>query len=361
MNRILAFLFLLLALASTAQKRNPQNKAVFLEDISWLAAQNLLPPDAVIVIPMGAAAKEHGPHLPLSTDFIQAEGFKNLLALGRNVIITPTVNYGFYPGFLKYAGSTSVNFSTGTEMILQIVRSLAGYGPKRFYVINVGVSTTPTLATAARILAEEGIVLFYSDYERPNFQAAHARIRVEAHGGHADELETSNILVLRPDLVDMSKAVNDSSAKNNNAGWAPVLEGGLINTSGVNGYARLATKEKGRLYLKAMVEEMGKEIDSLASCALPPVKDRTAEYKKYEGVYTGPQGRKLVISQKDNKLLYEWNGRPDVRNFYYLSRDAEDFFTTQVMDLLFVKNEQGEVKKAWCHGRGNSFWLIKSE
>ena len=42
-------------------------------------------------------------------------------------------------------------------MIIQIVRSLSNYGPKRFYIINAGVSTTPTLEIAAKTLAEEGI------------------------------------------------------------------------------------------------------------------------------------------------------------------------------------------------------------
>jgi creatinine amidohydrolase len=359
MKEILLLLSTIFSIACFSQKRNPANKAVYLEDISWTASQPLLTPDAVIVIPLGAGSKEHGPHLPLSTDFIQAEGLAKLVAVQRKVIITPVVNYGFYPAFLKYPGSTSTNFRTATDMVVQIIRSLADYGPKRFYIINVGVSTTPTLETATKTLAEEGILLYYSRYDRPAFDKADAAFRTKEYGGHANEMETSNILYLRGDLTDMSKAVNDSSMKGKTGNMAPVpVEGGNLNTSGINGYAALGTKEKGEKGLKVFANELVKEIDSITSCALPVAKDRTTEYSLLEGSYTNVAGRKLVISQKNNTLYFVWDGR-DARNFFHLYKDAPDYFSSMGMNILFVKNETGIVEKAWCQYRGESFWVIK--
>ena len=101
MKRLIVLLFLLNSICY-AQTRNKNNKAIFLEDISWTKAKEVLTPDAVVVIPLGAAAKEHGPHLPLATDYIQAEHYKNMVALERKVIIAPTVSYGLYPAFVKY-------------------------------------------------------------------------------------------------------------------------------------------------------------------------------------------------------------------------------------------------------------------
>ena len=106
MRNNLLIIFSLITLTGFAQKGNPKNKAVYLEDISWIKAKEILTPDAVIVIPLGAESKEHGPHLPLGTDFIQATAYTNDLALARKVVIAPTINYGLYPAFLKYAGST---------------------------------------------------------------------------------------------------------------------------------------------------------------------------------------------------------------------------------------------------------------
>jgi len=152
-NILLAFLALI-SIKTLAQSRNPKNKAVFLEDISWTTAREILNEKSIVVMPLGAGSKEHGPHLPLSTDFLQAKALADLVALQRNVIITPIVNYGFYPAFLKYPGSTSTTFATATDMVVQVIRSLAAYGPKKFYIINIGVSTTPPLLAAAKRLAD---------------------------------------------------------------------------------------------------------------------------------------------------------------------------------------------------------------
>lgn len=361
MKKLLFLLLIVLSVAGYSQKRDPANKATYLEDISWTTARDILDPTDVIVIPLGAGAKEHGPHLPLSTDFIQAEGLAKLVALQRKVIITPVVNYGFYPAFLKYPGSTSTNFRTATDMVVQIVRGLSAYGPKRFYIINIGVSTTPTLEAAQRTLAEEGILLYYSRYDRPAFDNADAKVRTKEFSGHADEIETSNILYLRSDLVDMRKAVNDSSMKDKRGSMAPVfIEGGNLNTSGINGYAALGTKQKGEKSLTSFANALVNEIDSITNCALPAAKDRTAEYSLLEGGYTAADGKRLVISQKNNTLYFIWHGN-DVRNFFHLYKDAPDYFSSMGMNILFVKSEKGIVEKAWCQLRGESFWVIKDK
>ena len=361
MRKLFMFLTVLSSLAGYAQKRHPGNKAIFLEDISWTTAQQLLTPDAVIVIPLGAGSKEHGPHLPLSTDYIQANGLAAALALQRKVIIAPVVNYGFYPAFLKYPGSTSVDFKTAQDMVVQVVRSLDGYGPKRFYIINVGVSTTPTLVSAAKVLSEEGILLYYSRNDRAGFEAAKSAFRTKTFDGHADEIETSNIIHLRPDLVDMSKAVNDSSMKNKKGNMAPIaIEGGSLNATGIVGYAALGTKEKGEKSLASFAKELVREIDSVAGCPLPVATDRTAEYSLFEGSYTAADGKKLLVNQKGNLLYFIWDGK-DNRSFFHLYKDSPDYFSSMAMNMLFVKNTAGLVERAWCQYRGESFWVTKEK
>jgi creatinine amidohydrolase len=360
MKNVLSLLLLLISCAGMAHPRNPKNKAVYLEDIKWTDARQLLTPDAVVVIPLGAGAKEHGPHLPLATDFLQAEGYAKEIALQRKVIMTPVVSYGFYPAFLKYPGSTSINFETATSTVVQIVRSLAAYGPKRFYIINIGVSTTPTLVTAAQTLAQEGILLYFSRYDRAGFEKAEGAFRTRSYSGHADEMESSNLLVLRPDLVDMSKAVNDSSMKGKSGNMTPVpIAGGNLNTSGINGYAAQATVEKGRKGMAAFAKELIREVDSVSTCALPMAVDRTSLYESYVGTFVDKAGTQLVISQKENILYYVWKGL-DTRNFFHLYLDAPDAFSSMNMNILFVRNDNGQVTKAWCQFRGESFWVIRS-
>jgi len=361
LKKIFFFVLTTWSVAVVGQPRNPKNKAIFLEDIKWPEAQQILTPDAVVVIPLGAGSKEHGPHLPLSTDYLQAGAYAKEIALQRKAVITPVVSYGFYPAFLKYPGSTSTTFATATQMVVQIVRSLAGYGPRRFYIVNIGVSTTPTLETAAKTLAEEGILLYFSNYFRSGFEKAENAFRTKTFSGHADEMETSNVLNIRPDLVDMRRAVNDSSMKGKSGNMTPILiEGGNLNTSGVNGYAALATKQKGQKSMAAFAKELIREIDSITICPLPPIKNRKNEYAAYEGTYLDESGKELIVNQKENKLYFIWNGR-DTRNFFHLYKDAPDFFSSMNMNILFVKNEKGEIAKAWCQFRGENFWVTKSK
>lgn len=355
------FLFLcLVAFSSFAQKRSPEQKAIFLEDISWTTARDLLNDETIVVIPLGAGSKEHGPHLPLSTDFLQATALTKRISEKRNVVIAPTVNYGFYPAFLKYPGSTSATFHTSAEVVIQIIRSIAAYGPKKFYIINIGVSTSPTLFLASKTLADEGILLVFSRYDKPAFEKAEAQFRTKSYSGHADEIETSNVLSVRPDLVNMKAAVNDSSMKGKMGAMTPVpLENGNLNQSGINGYAALGNAEKGTKNMEAFANELINEIDMMAEIELPKVFDRKSEFAEYEGIYKNEKGdMELVISQRENRLEYIMNGR-DLRNFFPLFRDGKDYFSSMYLDLLFLRKDNGMVDKIWTRYRGEIIWFYK--
>src|SRR5262245_3218080 len=156
----LLFILLLLCLSL---KAFAQNKGVLLENLTWQEAEKALKPETVVVIPLGAAAKEHGPHLKLKNDWTMAEYYKRRVLKAADVVIAPTVNYHFLPSFLEYPGSTSLRLETARDLIVDICRSLARYGPRRFYVINTGIPTMRALKPAADALAGEGILLHYLD------------------------------------------------------------------------------------------------------------------------------------------------------------------------------------------------------
>src|SRR5882724_6812446 len=83
-----------LAFSGFTKKDSVQKpKAIFLENITWPEAEKVLTSETVVVIPLGGASKEHGPHLPLNTDWLQAEYYKNEVAKKAKVVIMPTVAY----------------------------------------------------------------------------------------------------------------------------------------------------------------------------------------------------------------------------------------------------------------------------
>ena len=254
--------------ASTVRTQSANGLGVLLEDLTWQQAERLLTPDTVVVIPLGAASKEHGPHLRLKNDFVLAEYFKRRVMARLPVVVAPTLNYGYYPAFVEYPGSTSLRLETARDTVVDICRGLARFGPKRFYVLNTGVSTIRALTPAVEILAADGIILRFTDILTIGAEAEKS-VSTQAGGTHADEIETSMMLYMEPSLVDMRKAVKDYDP----AGKGPLTRtrqgNGVYSPSGVFGDATLATREKGRIVVEAQVAGMVKEIEALKREPLP--------------------------------------------------------------------------------------------
>ena len=68
-----------------------QQQAILLEDLTWIEAEQVLTPTTLVVIPLGAAAKEHGPHLKLKNDWVLAKYFKRRVLATADVAIAPTL------------------------------------------------------------------------------------------------------------------------------------------------------------------------------------------------------------------------------------------------------------------------------
>jgi creatinine amidohydrolase len=242
---------------------------VRLADVAWTEAETVLRPDRIVVLPLGAAAKEHGPHLLLRNDEILAEYFARRVVESRPVALLPTLTYGFYPAFLEYPGSTSVSSDTQRDAVVQVIRSVARHGPRRFYVLNTGVSTARPLRAAAEALAREGIVMRFTDILKAGREAEQA-VRQQAHGTHADEIETSMVLFMQPSAVRMEKAVADGRIPAPGPLRRTEPSGdGIYSPSGVYGDATLASWQKGERIVDAMVGDILKDIDALAGAPVP--------------------------------------------------------------------------------------------
>ena len=250
--------FLLLTLAVTCAAAD---RGILLENLTWPDAEKALKPETVVVIPIGAESKEHGPHLKLGNDWLMAEYLKRRILERSDVIVAPTVNYHFYPAFGEYPGSTTLRLETARDLMIDICKSLARYGPRRFYALNTGVSTVRALQPAVDALAQEGIVLRFTNIGTAT-QPVEDQIKKEEGGTHADEIETSMMLFIAPDSVDMKKAVKDYHPGSGGLTRTPGGRG-TYSASGVYGDATLATRQKGELLVRAMVNNIAAEIEKL--------------------------------------------------------------------------------------------------
>ena len=115
-----------LAVTVVAGGQQTASKSVRLEDLTWVDAEARLGPDTVVVIPLGAAAKEHGPHLKLRNDAILAEHLTRRVTDAAAVVVAPAISYHYYPAFLEYPGSTSLSLATALDGLASINRAHRG-------------------------------------------------------------------------------------------------------------------------------------------------------------------------------------------------------------------------------------------
>lgn len=241
-------------------------KGILLETLTWLEAERVLDERAIVVIPIGAVAKEHGPHLKLNNDWTLAEYLKRRVLQRADVIVAPTVGFHFYPAFADYPGSISLRLETARDLMVDICRSLAHFGPRRFYALNTGVSTVHALQAAAEVLGAEGILLHYTDLLRL-MGPIKRDITTQEGGTHADEAETSMMLYIKPSSVDMRKAVKDYHPGVGNLTRDP--QGvGAYSASGVYGDATLATRAKGQRLIAALVAEIIRDLVQLRAASV---------------------------------------------------------------------------------------------
>ena len=259
MNRLALALFLLAPVIATAQPHS-----VKLEDLTWQEAERVLTPDTIVMIPIGAGSKEHGPQLKLGNDAILAEYFTREVMKRTTVVVAPIVNYHYYPAFVEYAGSTSLRLETARDLMVDICRGLAHFGPRKFYALNTGVSTIRALRPAVEILAADGITLKFTDIIHAG-EAEEKAVTTQKEGTHADEIETSMMLYIAPKTVDMTKATKDFPSRDAGPLQHTDPKGPRYSGSGIYGDATLATRAKGERVVKAKIDAMVHEIEELRS------------------------------------------------------------------------------------------------
>ena len=234
--------------------------SVRLEHLTWVEAEKAFNRCEVVVIPLGARTKEHGLHLPLNNDWVMAEYLAERVAAEVPVIIMPTLQYGYYPSFTEYPGSVTLELETFRDVVVEICLSLSNYGVKKFYVLNTGISTIRGLEPAREELEKHGVALRYTNLLKVDEELP--PILGQEGGTHADESETSMMLYIKPEIVDMTKAVKDYHPLGGRGLTRDPenLEAGAFSATGTYGDPTLATREKGMMIVEATVKEIVKEI-----------------------------------------------------------------------------------------------------
>jgi creatinine amidohydrolase len=242
----------------------------FISELTYEELYPLLNEKSIVVLPVGGGSKEHGAHLPMGTDMYVTEWIARKVTERCDVLTLPNVPYAYFPAFVGWKGSVSVEHAHFTAYVHDVISSIARFGVKKFVIIDGGVSTHGPLCTLARDMYNElGILAGVTDI-RELAREIEEKVCRQPKGGHGDESETSCMLHIRPDLVHMDRAAEEYTH-----GYSLIGPGGRIKVSvpcpmntphGINGNSRLATEAKGAVILETMVSSICEFITNFTAC-----------------------------------------------------------------------------------------------
>jgi creatinine amidohydrolase len=231
-----------------------------LTDITYGAARGL--DYEVAVLPIGAT-EAHGLHLPYATDTIQAEAVADRACAkaeerGAKVLLLPAMPYGVNENTLGFPWTISLRPSTLFTFVSDVVSSVEEHGIPKLVLLNGhgGNEFKPLLRELCR---QTSVHLFLVDWWNVAPEAHDAIF--EAGGEHANEMETSLLMCLRPELVEAesmgSGRTRRPRLKAMREGWAWIARPWhlLTEDSGVGDPSR-STAAKGERFLEAVAEKL---------------------------------------------------------------------------------------------------------
>ena len=262
-------------------------------EMTWPECNAAAKGGKVAVLPV-ATYEDHGYHLPIDVDVILATEIceRAVARIPDEAVLIPAVTHGYSPHHMDFPGTITIRWDTFINYVKDVCLSLAHHGFTRILIVNGHGSNTAPLEMAARltVVETEGRVFCASvnHWGVRKLRDAAKSIRTSDYGGtsHAGEYETALYLALRPELVEMEKAVNESTplppsfqtdllaGKRADGSIATLMPfWSTMTESGVRGDATVATVEKGEQFLKAAIEGLIELVRELKELELPERED----------------------------------------------------------------------------------------
>jgi creatinine amidohydrolase len=249
---------------------------VALAELDWMTyKQAVSAEDAIIFLPIGAL-EQHGPHMSMNPDVLIPQAIAESVCghLG-NAMVAPPIAYGYKSqqqsgGGNHLPGTTSLDGITLTQTVRDVIKEFARHGARQIVLMNGhfenSMFVVEGIDLAIRELGWAGIddinvmILSYWDFVD---DATIERLYPDGFSGwdleHGGVLETSLMLHLHPQLVDMSKVIDHPPAEFPPYDMFP-LNPELTPPSGTLSSAKNASREKGEILLGVCVDGIARSV-----------------------------------------------------------------------------------------------------
>jgi creatinine amidohydrolase/Fe(II)-dependent formamide hydrolase-like protein len=178
-------------------------KALVLQEMSWVDIKEYLKTNDMVIIPLGAT-EQHGPHLPLGTDYYESFGISKLISEQTGVVVAQVLMVGYSIYHSGFPGTLSLKPETMEQVLFESVEVLLKYGFRRFMFFNYhGGNNIVQDKVIHRINhSTKGIAVAIGIGNSIQKEEEEE----EFFDWHAGKSETSIMLYIRPDLVRMDRA-----------------------------------------------------------------------------------------------------------------------------------------------------------
>jgi creatinine amidohydrolase len=227
-----------------------------------------LAPTSLVVLPLGAT-EQHGPHLPVGTDFFTIDHLAMEAARRVSgqmpVLVAPCLPFGSSDHHLPFGGTFSISTDVYYQVICDLLRSLVQDGFKRILMLNGHGGNHELIQVAARDIARvHPVEIAAASYWMLCWDGL---LALDAHKGcrfpgHAGKFETSVMLALREPLVSPQRPEREYNFDTDPRGaYGPYRHERNGSWQAIDGYSDSPAKgssELGRLYLPAMIDGVAK-------------------------------------------------------------------------------------------------------
>lgn len=211
----------------------------------------------LVIVPSGAV-EVYGPHLPLGSDIIVAEGVSRLLSEKVPSIVAPSVEVGDSTALDAFPGTLVVRPENLKAVYEDICRSFVGWGFKHFFFVNTHVgNVAPINQLSESLQREHGVKCAAIDWWRFVQPLSEGVVETGSPHGHASETGTSVLLHLAEGTVNMKKApVVEARYEDRYPDIHKYPPFDAFTPNGTIGDGTAGSTEKGRVIVERAVDRM---------------------------------------------------------------------------------------------------------